>query len=161
LVTYLKQLKRYSNLIDKKDIILKYSSNLDRRIPVEIMQIVGLGIVSAIIIIVLRAQRPEIAIQVSIITGIVIFLLLASKLSAVMDMLQNFSDKAAIDTVYFTTVLKIIGIAYISEFGAEVCKDAGESSIASKIELAGKVIIVVLAVPIVSSLLELVTGIMP
>lgn len=127
----------------------------------EILQIVGLGIVSAIIIIVLRAQKPEIAVQISIITGIVIFMLVASKLSAVLDMLQSFSDKAHMDTVYFTTVLKIIGIAYIAEFGAEVCKDAGEASIASKIELAAKVIIVVLAVPIITSLLELITRIMP
>lgn len=127
----------------------------------EILQIVGLGIISAVIIIVLRAQKPEIAVQISIITGIVIFLLLASKLSTVLDMLQNFSDKANIEPAYFTTVLKIIGIAYIAEFGAEVCRDAGETSIASKIELAGKVIIVVLAVPIVTSLLELITRIMP
>lgn len=127
----------------------------------EILQIVGLGIVSAVIIIVLRAQKPEIAVQASIITGIVIFLLLASKLSAVLDMLQTFSDRANIDAAYFTTVIKIIGIAYVAEFGAEVCRDAGEASIASKIELAGKVIIVVLAVPIVTSLLELVIRIMP
>ncbi|NJD03558.1 MAG: stage III sporulation protein AD [Ruminiclostridium sp.] len=127
----------------------------------EILQIVGLGVVSAVIIIVLRAQKPEIAVQISIITGIVIFLLVASKLSAVLDMLRSFSDKARIDPAYFTTVLKIIGIAYIAEFGAEVCKDAGEASIASKIELAGKVIIVVLAVPIITSLLELITRIMP
>ncbi len=127
----------------------------------EILQIVGLGIVSAVIIIVLKAQKPEIAVQISIITGIVIFLLVASKLSAVLDMLQSFSDKAHIDPAYFTTVIKIIGIAYIAEFGSEVCKDAGEVSIASKIELAGKVIIVVLAVPIITSLLELITRIMP
>ncbi len=127
----------------------------------EILQIVGLGIVSVVIIIVLRVQKPEIAVQISIITGLVIFFLLVSKLSAVLDMLQTFSDKANIDSAYFTTVLKIIGIAYVAEFGAEVCRDAGESSIASKIELAGKVIIVVLAVPIITSLLELITRIMP
>jgi stage III sporulation protein AD len=127
----------------------------------EILQIVGLGIVAAIIIVVLRIQKPEIAVQASIITGVVIFLLLASKLSAVVEMLESYAGKVNIDSVYFTTVLKIIGIAYIAEFGAEVCKDAGESSIASKIELAGKVIIVVLAVPIVTSLLDLITKIMP
>lgn len=127
----------------------------------EIAQIAGLGIVSAVIIIILKAQRPEIAVQISIVTGIIIFLLLLSKLSAILDMLQVFSDKANINPVYFSTVLKIIGIAYIAEFGAEVCRDAGETSISSKIELAGKVIIVVLAVPIVTSLLELISRIMP
>lgn len=127
----------------------------------EILQIVGLGIVAVVIIVVLRAQKPEMAVQVSIVTGVVIFLLLASKLSAVLDLLEGYADRVGINTVYFTTVLKIVGIAYIAEFGAEVCRDAGESSIASKIELGGKVIIVVLAVPIVTSLLDLITNIMP
>ena len=127
----------------------------------EIIQIVGLGIVAAVIIVVLRAQKPEMAVQVSIVTGVVIFLLLASKLSSVLDLLGGYAGKVGINSVYFTTVLKIVGIAYIAEFGAEVCKDAGESSIASKIELGGKVMIVLLAVPIVTSLLDLITNIMP
>lgn len=127
----------------------------------EILQIAGLGIVAAVIIVVLRAQKPEMAVQVSIVTGVVIFLLLASKLSAVLELLEGYADRAGVNTVYFTTVLKIVGIAYIAEFGAEVCRDAGEGSIASKIELGGKVLIVLLAVPIMTSLLDLITNIMP
>ena len=127
----------------------------------EIIQIVGLGIVATIIIVVLKTQRPEIAVQISIITGVVVFLLLVSKLSAVVNLLNTYADRVNIDMAYLTTLLKIIGIAYIAEFGAEVCRDAGESSIASKIELAGKVVIIVLAVPIITSLLELIIRIMP
>jgi stage III sporulation protein AD len=127
----------------------------------DILQIVGLGIISSIIIVVLKTQRPEIAIQVSIITGIVIFILIVNKLAAVLALLSSFSAKADIDMTYMGLLLKIIGIAYISEFGAEICKDAGEAAIASKIELAGKVIVMVLAVPIVTSLLDLIIKIMP
>ena len=127
----------------------------------EILQIIGLALVATIIIIILKPQKPEIAVQVSIVTGIVIFLLIASKLSAVIDFLRDLTQRADINIAYFTTLLKIVGIAYISEFGAEVCRDAGESTIASKIELAGKVIIVVLAIPIITSLLELIIKIMP
>lgn len=127
----------------------------------QLIQIVGIGIIATVIIIILRAQRPEIAVQASIATGLVIFMLLASKLSAVMELLDNYADKADIKPIYFTTVLKITGIAYIAEFGAEVCKDAGENAIASKIELAGKVTIVVLAVPIVTSLLDIILKVMP
>ena len=105
----------------------------------DILQIVGLGIIASILIVILKSQRPDMAIQVSIITGIVIFILIANKLSAVLSLLSSFSAKANIDMSYMGILLKIIGIAYISEFGAEVCKDAGEGSIASKIELAGKV----------------------
>lgn len=127
----------------------------------QLIQIVGIGIIATVIIIILRVQRPEIAVQASIATGLVIFMLLASKLSAVMELLDNYADKADIKPIYFTTVLKITGIAYIAEFGAEVCKDAGENAIASKIELAGKVTIVVLAVPIVTSLLDIILRVMP
>ena len=127
----------------------------------EILQIVGLGIIATIIITVLKAQRPEIALQVSILTGVVIFILIANKLSAVISLLSSYSRRTNIDMSYLTVLLKIIGIAYISEFGAEVCKDAGETAIASKIELAGKVTIIILAVPIVTSLLDLLIKIMP
>jgi stage III sporulation protein AD len=129
-------------------------------IGMQLLQIVGIGIVATIIILVIKQQKPEIAVQASIVTGIVIFMLLVSKLSSVIQLLEGFAERAEIKPFYFTTILKITGIAYIAEFGAEVCKDAGESSIASKVELAGKITIVVLAVP-VTSLLDLVIKIMP
>lgn len=127
----------------------------------EILQIVGLGIIATIAVIVLKAQKPEIAVQVSILAGVIIFFLAAGKLSAVIELLRSYSGKVSINSTYISTLLKIIGIAYITEFGAEICKDAGEGSIASKIELAGKVVIVVLAVPIITSLIDLVIKIMP
>lgn len=128
---------------------------------VDILQIVGIGIIATIIILVIKASRPEFAIQVSIITGIAILLLVVGKIGAIVDLLNSFTGKINIDVAYITILLKIIGIAYISEFGAEVCRDAGESSIASKVELAGKVIIMTLAVPIITSLLDLIIKIMP
>lgn len=127
----------------------------------ELFQIIGLALIATIIIIVLKAQRPEIAVQISLVTGIVIFMLILGKVAAVVDLLNSYAAKVNIDKVYLSTLLKIVGIAYITEFGAEVCRDAGEGAIASKVELAGKVVIMVLAVPIITSLLDLVINIMP
>lgn len=127
----------------------------------EIFQIVGLGVVAAVIAIVLKAHRPEIAIQISLLTGIIILTVLLGKIAAVVDLLNSYAQKVNIDLIYFSTLLKIIGIAYIAEFGAEVCRDAGEGAIASKVELAGKVIIILLAVPIITSLLDLIISVMP
>lgn len=127
----------------------------------EILQIVGLGIVATILIMLVKTHKPEIAIQISILTGIIIFIFIAAKLSAVLDLLRNFIEKVDIDTSYINVLIKIVGIAYIAEFGSEICKDAGEASIASKIELAGKVIIAALAFPIITSLLDLIVNIMP
>ncbi|HOQ07526.1 MAG TPA: stage III sporulation protein AD [Clostridiales bacterium] len=127
----------------------------------EIIQIIGVGLVSTLIMLILRKQNPEIAVLVGMAAGAFIFLLIAAKLSAVVDQLEEYAARADIRPMYFTSVLKITGIAYIAEFGAEICRDAGEEAIASKIEMAGKVIIIAMAIPIITSLLDLVLKIMP
>lgn len=127
----------------------------------DILQITGIAIIGTVLVLVVKAQRPEIALQVSILTGIIIFIMVTGKIASIIELLNQLSNKANIDTAYLSTLLKIIGIAYIAQFGSEVCKDAGESSIASKVELAGKVVIMVLAVPIITSLLDLIVKIMP
>ncbi len=127
----------------------------------EIIQIVGLGLIATIIVVILRQERPEIALQVSIVTGVIIFLFVINKLAYIIQILNDLADRVNIDFIYFSTVLKIIGIAYIAEFGAQVSRDAGESSIATKIEMAGKILIMVISVPILTALLDLVIKIMP
>ena len=127
----------------------------------EIIQIVGLGMIAAIISIILKSQRPEISIQISILAGLIIFTLILTNLTAVISLMQEIANRVDLDLVYVATIIKIIGIAYISQFGAEVCRDAGEGAIASKIEFAGKILIVVMAAPIVLALLNLLVEILP
>ncbi len=127
----------------------------------EILQIVGLGVIAAILSIIVKDQRPEIAMQISIVAGIIIFALLASNLRIVLRLLEGIASRADINLTYVSTIVKVIGIAYIAQFGAEVCKDAGESAIASKIEFAGKVLIVVMAAPIILALLNLLIEMVP
>lgn len=127
----------------------------------EIFQIVGLALLAAVISVVLKQQRPEIALQVSIVTGTIIFLLMAMRISTVITLLQDIANKLNINIVYLTTILKIIGIAYITTFGAEVCRDAGENAIASKVEFAGKIMIMILAIPILMAVLDIMVKIMP
>lgn len=127
----------------------------------EIFKIVGLGIIATILTVVLKNHRPEISIQISLVTGIIIFILIISKLASVLEVLNMFAKKINIDLVYITTIFKIVGIAYVSEFGAQVCRDAGEGAIASKIEFAGKILIMVLSVPILLALFNLIIELMP
>ncbi|AEE95975.1 stage III sporulation protein AD [Mahella australiensis] len=126
----------------------------------DIVQIVSIGLVAAILAITLRQQRPEMALIISIAAGLVIFFMIAGKLSVAIQALNEIMRKAQLNNIYFTTVLKIIGIAYITEFGSQICKDAGEGSIASKIELAGKVLIMILALPIVLAVFDLISSVM-
>ncbi len=127
----------------------------------EIVQIVAISIIAVVLIVLIRQHRPEIALQLSIVTGLIIFVMVIVKLVSVLEELQRLAGRIDIDTVYISTIFKIVGIAYIAEFGAQVCNDAGESSIASKIELAGKIIILVLTIPILMALMELIIQIMP
>jgi len=127
----------------------------------EIFQIVAIGLIAAILSVLIKNQKPEISIYIGLTTGIFIFIFVATKLQSVIEILNNLVTEINIDDIYLSTILKIVGIAYIAEFGAQVCKDAGEGVIASKIEFGGKVLIMVMAVPILVSLMDLIINIVP
>ncbi|SJZ85801.1 stage III sporulation protein AD [Selenihalanaerobacter shriftii] len=127
----------------------------------QIIQIVGLGLIVTILATIVKEKEPEIALQLSLVVGIMIFSLMLGKIIAIIDLLRNLALKANINLIYLDTILKVIGIAYIAEFGAAICRDAGQSIIASKVEFAGKVLIMVLAIPIMLAILESVMQLMP
>lgn len=127
----------------------------------EALQIVGLGIIVAVFAVLLRQSRPEMALFLGLCFGIVVFFLVLEKMGAVMGVFRDLARRSSVDEVYLVTLLKIIGIAYITEFGAQICRDAGEGTIANKIELAGKILIIVLALPIFVAILEIILRLLP
>lgn len=127
----------------------------------EIIQVVGLGLLSTILILVIKEQKPLFAFLLAASTGIMIFLVLIGKIGMVVQQLESMAQAAGIQSIYLKTIMKIIGIAYIAEFGAQVVRDAGQEAIASKIELAGKVLIMVLAIPIIGIIIETVMKLLP
>jgi len=128
---------------------------------VEVFQIVGFGLIATILVVILRSVRSDFAIYISILAGVIIFSMIIQHLSYIIDTIRDLSRRANLEITYFSTILKIIGTAYIVEFGAQLSRDAGENSIAMKIELAGKIIIMTLAIPILLSLMDLIVKIMP
>jgi stage III sporulation protein AD len=127
----------------------------------DILQIVGLGLVATFLTLVVKEQKPIFALIVAMVTGIIIFLYLIGKISEVIQVLERMAVQANVNLVYLETVLKIIGIAYVAEFGAQVTRDAGQGAIASKIELAGKVLILVMAIPIITVIIETIIHLFP
>lgn len=127
----------------------------------EIFKIVGLGITATILAMVIKESKPEYALHISITTGIIIFLLVVSKLASIINAIVDIADRMELNLVYLKSIIKIIGVAYITEFGSNVCKDCGEQSIAMKIEFAGKIIIMALALPILIAILNLLVNLMP
>lgn len=120
----------------------------------DVLQIVALGLTATVLIVVVKSQRPDLAVLLSVAAGAIIFLLVLGKIGSIIDVIKDLSSQAGISMVYLGTILKIVGIAYIAEFGSQICRDAGEGAVASKIEFAAKVLIMVLAVPIVVAVLQ-------
>ncbi len=127
----------------------------------DISKIIGIGLIGLIIIVILKQYKPELAIYVSIIAGVLILVFAIEKLTGIINLLQSISNKTNINSSFLKILLKITGITFITEFAVSICSDAGEKAIASKIEIGSKVIIITMSIPIITSLLELVLEILP
>ncbi|MED0662485.1 stage III sporulation protein AD [Geobacillus thermodenitrificans] len=125
------------------------------------MQIVSLGLIATFLVALLKEQKSNLAFLLTVFVGCTIFLLLVDQISEILLMLREMAEGAHIQMVYLETMLKIIGIAYIAEFAAQISKDAGQGAIAAKIELGGKIVILALAVPILTAIIEAVVSLIP
>jgi len=127
----------------------------------DVLKIIGIGLTALIIIIILKQYKPEFAVYTSIIAGIFILLLSISQISGVINLLKDISSKANINSQFLGIILKITGIAILTEFAVSICQDSGESAIANKIDIGGKIMIITLSLPIISSLLETILKVLP
>lgn len=148
-MTFLKRLKR------------SFFSKGKEGNSIQIIQIVGLGLVATFLALVLKEQKPTFAFLLVVFTGCVIFLYLVDQVYAIIRMIEKIAVNANVNLIYVETIMKIIGIAYIAEFGAQLTKDAGQGAIASKIELGGKILILTMAIPILTVIIETVIKMIP
>lgn len=122
----------------------------------EMGRIIALGLIGTIFAVMLKKESPQMSLLVSVAAGILIFFTVCTPLSGLIALLQDAAEKAGVGSGYFGIVLKVIGIAYLAQFGAQICADAGEGAIAAKVELAGKILIMAASAPVLTALLELV-----
>lgn len=127
----------------------------------EIIKIIGIGLISVVIILVLKQYKPEFAIYVSLIAGVIILLMALTQISGIINLLKDISNKANVNNQFLGLLLKITGIAFLTEFAVSVSNDCGETAIANKIDLGGKATIIVISLPIINSLLELILKVIP
>lgn len=127
----------------------------------DIIKIIGIGLISLIIIIIVKQYRPEFVIYVSIIAGAIILMLIMDKVSSIINLLTALSNKTVVNNEFLTLLIKITGIAFLTEFSVSLCKDSAETAIANKIDIGGKVIIISMSIPIIASLLETIIKILP
>ena len=127
----------------------------------DIIKIIGVAFIAVIIIVILKQYRPEFAIYASIIAGVLILTLASGTLSGIIDMINSISSKTNINSEFLVILIKITGIAILTEFAVSICKDSGESAIASKVDIGGKIIIISMSIPIINVLIDTVVKILP
>ena len=127
----------------------------------DIIKIIGVGLIALIIIIIIRQYKPEFTLYVSLLAGAIILVFLMDKITGIIDLLTSLSNKAGVNNEFLTLLIKITGIAFLTEFAVSICKDTGENAIANKVDMGGKIIIVSMSISIISSLLETVLEVMP
>lgn len=111
----------------------------------------AIGITGAVLAVTIKKTHPEIATAVSLATGLILMLGLCTSLADIFKNLKSIADSNGISGEYLSAAVKACIVAYVTQFSAELCKDAGESAVAVKIEMAGKITIVLMALPVVSS----------
>lgn len=127
----------------------------------DIVKIIGAGFIALFIIVIVKQYKPEFAMYVSLIAGAIIIFMVLDKITGIINLLTNLSKKTGMNAEYLSILLKITGIAVLTEFAVSICKDAGESAIASKVDFGGKIIVISMSIPIISALLELILKIIP
>jgi stage III sporulation protein AD len=127
----------------------------------DITQIVGLALMVTVFLLILRQEKPVMAVLLSIVFSILIFTLMMEKMATIINVMRELTRRAGINYFFMTTILKILGVAYLGEFAAVICQDAGEQAVAKKVEFAAKILIAVLALPIMVAILESLLELMP
>lgn len=126
----------------------------------KIFMLVGIALISAVICILLKQYRPELSMLVSVICGVVVFALLMSYLSPVFDTINRLLKLANVNGEYIKAMIKALGICYVTQLATDSCVDAGQAAIASKVELCGKVFIVLISLPLFENIVSIAISLM-
>ena len=124
-----------------------------------IYQIVAVGIIGAILSITIKTYNPTFSVVVTLSVVVLIFLALIPQFLSIIGLVERINRHIEGASGYIAVIIQIIGISYIAEIGANLCNDAGETAIASKVELAAKIIILGLAAPIIIDLIDMIVRI--
>ena len=119
-----------------------------------VIQIGVVGLIGALLAVQFRSGKAEYGVYVSAAVGILLFTCIVDRLKIFVNAIQQIQQFINIDAEYISLMLKMVGIAYIAEFCACICKDAGHQTIAVQIEIFSKLTILALGMPTLLTLME-------
>jgi stage III sporulation protein AD len=120
--------------------------------------LIGLGLVAAVLSIILRQYKQEFGLYIPLIAGIIILTAVIFAMRPVLATVGNLMETTGMNNIYGQTLLKGLAVCYLTQLATDACKDAGETAIAGKLELSGKIAIVVLSLPLFNNLVYIITG---
>lgn len=126
----------------------------------DIVKVCAFCITAVILVTILKEQNKVVATMISIVAGVIVMLYVVSNIDGIFSALNNIAGVSSVESKYFALILKISGITYLIEFGKNLCMDAGENALGTKLEMAGKVMIVTLTLPILTEILNQIVGVL-
>lgn len=124
----------------------------------EMMAVAGLTVVVAVLAVILRHQRPEQALVLVLMTGIVIVVALLEKIRPLLNELSSMLSQSGLSSEYTKILFKGLGVCLITQFASDTCKDAGEAALSAKAELAGRIVILALGLPLFQKIASVAMG---
>ncbi len=122
--------------------------------------IVSFGIIAAVLSLVLKQYKPEYSMFISLAAGILIFISVITAIGPVIRYISELTENAGISGIYAEVLIKALAVCYLTQLASDCCKDAGETAIAGKLQIAGKIAVLIMALPIFKSITEIVTGLL-
>lgn len=127
----------------------------------EALRIAGFALTAATLCLLVRSSQPELASLVSLAAGAMVLLFALGSLTSVTGTLQRIASQSGIESGYLAALLKVMGVAYLTELAAQACLDLGEAGLAAKVGLCGKTMLLAIAAPILGKLLEMILSLAP
>ena len=124
----------------------------------EIIKIIGVAFITTNTSVLLKSTKPELSFAVTVTGVIVILLFIVDALQNTLAIFSKIAEKTGVENGLVKVLLKIIGVGYLTEFGAGILNDFGSNAVADKVVLCGKITIIVLSIPILEGLLTTVGG---
>ena len=123
-----------------------------------VLQIGVIGVAGTLLALQFKSGKSEYGIYISIALSIIVFVGILGHLETLIETMIRIGTYINIDSIYISTLLKMLGITYVAEFSSSICKDAGYQTIAGQIEVFGKLAVFVLSMPVLLALLDMVKG---
>lgn len=118
------------------------------------LKVGAIGVIGALFAVFFQRDKKEYGIYIGVAVSLLIFSSIIGKLEELTKTISTIAGYINIKESYFGILIKMLGVTYIAEFSADICKDSGYATMASQIELFGKVTILVLALPVLNALLQ-------